>query len=110
MPWSRFPDEDAVRGPEMRATGEVMGIAADLGTAYAKALMAAGIRIPRRGTVFFSLADRDKAVGLAAARRFADLHFRLLATQGTAQFLATHGLPAAHVDKVARGPGTRCAS
>jgi len=104
MPWSRFPDEDAVRGPEMRATGEVMGIAGDLGTAYAKALMAAGIRIPRRGTVFFSLADRDKAAGIDAARRFADLRFRLLATEGTAAFLVTHGLPAAHVDKVGEGP------
>jgi carbamoyl-phosphate synthase large subunit len=104
LPWRRFPDEDTVRGPEMRATGEVMGIAGDLGTAYAKALIAAGSRMPARGTVFFSLAEADKAAGLAAARRFADLGFRLLATAGTARFLAVHGLPAAHVDKVGEGP------
>jgi carbamoyl-phosphate synthase large subunit len=104
LPWHRFPDEDTVRGPEMHSTGEVMGLAGDLGTAYAKALIAAGSRMPDRGTVFFSLADADKEAGVAAARRFAERHFRLLATAGTARFLAGHGLPAAHVDKVGEGP------
>jgi len=104
LPWSRFPDEDTVRGPEMRATGEVMGIATDLGTAYTKALVAGGSVIPERGTVLFSLADRDKPGGLAAARRFAEFGFRILATVGTARFLADAGLPAAHADKVGEGP------
>jgi carbamoyl-phosphate synthase large subunit len=104
LPWLRFPEEDDVLGPEMRATGEVMGIASDFGTAYAKALVAGGRRIPTRGTVFFSLADRDKEPGILAARRFVDVGFRLLATGGTSRVLAAHGLPAAHVDKVGEGP------
>ena len=104
LPWSRFPEQDMVLGPEMRATGEVMGIAPDLGTAYAKALLGAGVRLPERGTVFFSLADRDKQAGLEAARLFTGLGFRLLATAGTASHLAGHGVPAVHVDKVGEGP------
>ncbi|HSM02621.1 MAG TPA: carbamoyl-phosphate synthase large subunit [Acidimicrobiia bacterium] len=104
IPWPKFPGQDIVLGPEMRATGEVMGIAGDLGTAYAKALLGAGIRLPERGTVFFSLADRDKEAGLEVARVFSRLGFRLLATTGTASFLAGHGVPAAHVDKVGEGP------
>ncbi len=103
LPWRRFPEMDTVLGPEMRATGEVMGIAADLGTAYAKSLLAAGHEVPESGTVFLSLADRDKDDGLEAARIFVDIGFRLLATEGTAAFLATHGLPASHVDKVGEG-------
>ncbi len=104
LPWSRFPDEDAVLGPEMRATGEVMGIAPDLGAALAKAALGAGHRIPETGTVFFSLADRDKQAGLETARIFTDLGFRVLATAGTAAFLGRNGIPAAHVDKVGDGP------
>ncbi len=104
LPWRRFPEMDTVLGPEMRATGEVMGIAADLGTAYAKSLLAAGHEVPGSGTVFLSLADRDKDVGLEAARIFVMCGFRLLATEGTAAFFAHHGLPASHVDKVGEGP------
>ncbi|MEX0825239.1 MAG: carbamoyl-phosphate synthase large subunit [Acidimicrobiia bacterium] len=104
IPWPKFPEQDIVLGPEMRATGEVMGIAADLGTAYAKALLGAGVRLPEKGTVFFSLADRDKEAGLEVARIFARRGFRLLATAGTASFLAERGVPAAHVDKVGEGP------
>jgi carbamoyl-phosphate synthase large subunit len=103
IPWPKFPEQDIVLGPEMRATGEVMGIAADLGTAYAKALLGAGVRLPEKGTVFFSLADRDKEAGLEVARIFARRGFRLLATAGTASFLAERGVPAAHVDKVGEG-------
>ncbi|NQV07992.1 carbamoyl-phosphate synthase large subunit, partial [bacterium] len=103
MPWNRFPDDDNVLGPEMRATGEVMGIAGDFGTAYAKALLAAGHRIPSSGTVFYSLADSDKRAGLVGARRFAELGFRILATLGTARFLADEGIAATHVDKVGEG-------
>ena len=104
LPWARFPEQDIVLGPEMRSTGESMGMASDLGTAFAKAILGAGIRIPESGTVFFSLTDRDKEAGLAVARAFADLGFRLLATAGTAAHLARHGVPAAHVDKVGEGP------
>ncbi len=103
MPWRRFPEEDTVLGPEMRATGEVMGIARDLGTAYGKSLLGAGHEVPASGTVFLSLADRDKTVGLEAAQILAALGFRLLATGGTAAFLARHNLPASHVDKVGEG-------
>ncbi len=104
LPWRRFPEMDTVLGPEMRATGEVMGIASDLGTAYAKSLLAAGHEVPESGTVFLSLADRDKPEGLEAARIFVMCGFRLLATEGTAAFLARHGLPASRVDKVGEGP------
>jgi carbamoyl-phosphate synthase large subunit len=104
LPWNRFPGEDTILGPEMRATGEVMGIGADVGAAYAKALAGAGHRIPDRGTVFISLSDRDKPVGVEAARTFAALGFRLLATHGTAGHLARHGITATHVDKVGEGP------
>ena len=104
LPWSKFPEEDTVLGPEMRATGETMGIGPSFGTAYAKALEGAGVALPRQGTVFFSLADTDKDAGVETARTFSELGFRLLATRGTASHLARHGVPAAHVDKVGDGP------
>ena len=103
LPWDRFPKEDTVLGPEMRATGEVMGIGRDVGTAYAKALLAAGHAIPQSGTVFLSLADRDKAMGLAVGQAFTMLGFRLLATAGTSRFLAHHGVPSDVVAKVGEG-------
>jgi carbamoyl-phosphate synthase large subunit len=103
LPWDRFPEEDTVLGPEMRATGEVMGIGRDVGTAYAKALLAAGHAIPQSGTVFLSLADRDKAMGLAVAQAFTMLGFRLLATSGTARYLEHHGVPSDVVAKVGEG-------
>jgi len=104
LPWDRFPEADTVLGPEMKATGEVMGIGSDIGLAYAKALLGAGWRVPESGVVFFSLADRDKGVGLAAAQAFSMLGFRLAATAGTARFLAHHGLASDVVVKVGEGP------
>ena len=104
LPWDRFPEEDTVLGPEMRATGEVMGMGPDAGVAYAKALLAAGHRLPHGGTLFLSLADRDKPMGLAVAQAFAMLGFRLLATRGTARFLAHHAIAAEVVNKVGEGP------
>ena len=95
LPFNRFPDADAVLGPEMRSTGEVMGIDAGVGRAFAKAQLAAGTRLPDSGAVFLSLADRDKATGLAAARRFIELGFSLAATAGTAAHLRAAGLPVA---------------
>ena len=92
LPFNRFPDVDTVLGPEMRSTGEVMGIDRSFGMAFAKSQTAAGNRIPREGTVFLSLADRDKAAGLVAARRFAELGYSLVATAGTAAMLEADGL------------------
>ena len=104
MPWDRFPTEDVVLGPEMRATGEVMGIGRDAATAYGKAQVAAGHDLPRGGTVFLSLADRDKPGGMEIARLAHQFGLRLLATAGTADRLALEGIPAVPVDKVGEGP------
>ena len=93
LPFNRFPDADTLLGPEMRATGEVMGIDATFGLAFAKSQEAAGDRLPERGTVFLSLAERDKAGGLHAARRFAELGFAIVATAGTARHLEQNGVP-----------------
>ncbi|HLI73574.1 MAG TPA: carbamoyl-phosphate synthase large subunit [Acidimicrobiales bacterium] len=97
LPFSRFPGVDTLLGPEMRSTGEVMGIASTFGLAFAKSQIAAGTRLPTEGTVFMSLADRDKNGGLAAARAFRDLGFTLAATSGTAAFLESNGVPVATV-------------
>jgi carbamoyl-phosphate synthase large subunit len=104
LPWKRFPWEDTILGPEMRATGEVMGVGATAGEAYAKALLAAGHEIPASGTAFLSLADRDKELGGEVATALHRLGFRLLATHGTAGHLARLGVPSTHVDKVGDGP------
>ena len=87
LPFNRFPGVDTVLGPEMRSTGEVMGIGESFGIAFAKAQLAAGIRLPDTGQVFLSLADRDKASGLVLARQLRELGFTLAATIGTADFL-----------------------
>jgi carbamoyl-phosphate synthase large subunit len=104
LPWNRFPEEDSVLGPEMRATGEVMGIGPDVGVAFAKALLAAGHILPSRGRVFLSFADRDKPMGLAVAQAFTMLGFDLVATHGTARYLKHHALDAEPVHKVGEGP------
>jgi carbamoyl-phosphate synthase large subunit len=93
LPFGRFPDVDTLLGPEMRSTGEVMGVDRTFGLAFAKSQMAAGARLPEAGAVFLSLADRDKSVGLGAAVRFVELGFSLAATAGTAAFLEEHGVP-----------------
>ena len=97
MPFNRFPGVDTLLGPEMRSTGEVMGIGTTFGLAFAKSQIAAGSRLPTSGTVFFSLADRDKAAGLDAARQFASLGFDLAATSGTAAMLEAEGVTVATV-------------
>ena len=93
LPFNRFPDVDTVLGPEMRATGEVMGIDRSFGLAFAKSQMAAGDRLPDTGTVLFSLADRDKPDGAVAARRFVELGFSVVATPGTAAYFEARGVP-----------------
>ncbi len=92
LPFNRFPGVDTLLGPEMRSTGEVMGIGATFGLAFAKSQIAAGNRLPVGGTVFFSLADRDKAAGLEAAGQFAALGFEVAATAGTAALLEAEGI------------------
>jgi carbamoyl-phosphate synthase large subunit len=93
LPFNRFPTVDTVLGPEMRSTGEVMGIDRSFGMAFAKSQTSAWNRLPKEGTVFFSLADRDKRQGIVAARHFVELGFRLAATSGTAAALAAEGIP-----------------
>ena len=110
LPWNRFPGEDSILGPEMKSTGEVMGIGVDVGAAFGKALLAAGHTLPDRGRVFLSFADRDKPMGLAVAQAFVMLGFDLVATEGTARYLAHHAVPAEPVHKIGEGPddiGTR---
>jgi carbamoyl-phosphate synthase large subunit len=96
LPFDRF-GVDTLLGPEMRSTGEVMGIDRTFGLAFAKSQMAVGNRLPDRGTVFLSLADRDKATGLVVARRFTDLGFALVATSGTAAACEAEGIPVSAV-------------
>ncbi|MDK1018800.1 MAG: carbamoyl-phosphate synthase large subunit [Actinomycetota bacterium] len=103
LPWKRFPNEDTLLGPEMRATGEVMGIGPTVAVAYAKALSGAGHVVPSGGSVFISLADRDKARGVEIAQILIDLGFKIFATHGTAGHLARKGIAATHVDKVGEG-------
>ena len=104
LPFNRFPDADAVLGPEMRSTGEVMGIDLTVGLAFAKSQLAAGDRMPSTGAVFMSLADRDKKTGLRAAQRFVELGFEILATEGTADHLEANGVPVAQrVAKLGEG-------
>jgi len=97
LPFNRFPEVDTLLGPEMRSTGEVMGIDTTFGLAFAKSQIAAGNRLPVEGTVFFSLADRDKAAGREAAAQFAALGFDLVATSGTAAMLEEAGIPVSTV-------------
>jgi carbamoyl-phosphate synthase large subunit len=97
LPFARFPGVDTLLGPEMRSTGEVMGIGTTFGLAFAKSQIAAGNRLPSEGTVLLSLADRDKPAGLEAGRAFAELGFDLAATSGTAAFFESSGLAVATV-------------
>jgi carbamoyl-phosphate synthase large subunit len=104
LPFNRFPDADRVLGPEMRSTGEVMGIDRSFGLAFAKSQIAAGDRLPESGRIFISLADRDKPNGVVAAQRFVDLGFELVATAGTADALEAAGVAVAQrVDKLGDG-------
>jgi carbamoyl-phosphate synthase large subunit len=110
LPWNRFRRTDgrgvdAVLGPEMRSTGEVMGISPTFGESYAKSQIAAFGPLPKSGTVFISLADKDKATGIEPAKGFSDLGFHILATDGTALFLQKHGIECTTVRKNSEGTG-----
>jgi carbamoyl-phosphate synthase large subunit len=103
FPFNMFPEVDPLLGPEMRSTGEVLGMADSFGLAYFKAQEAANQRLPLEGTVLITLAGRDKSNGLDAAREFAALGFRILATAGTADFLAQNGVAAEPILKMHEG-------
>ena len=105
LPFNRFPEADTLLGPEMRATGEVMGISSTFGLAFAKSQAGAGDRLPTSGTVFLSLSDRDKAGGLRAARQFVDLGFSVVATSGTARYFTENGVAVADVVPLLGHPG-----
>ncbi len=92
LPFNRFPGVDTLLGPEMRSTGEVMGIGESFGIAFAKAQLGAGTGLPHEGRVFLSLADSDKVAGVAVAERLRELGFTLAATVGTAGYLRAHGV------------------
>ncbi len=93
LPFNRFPEVDTILGPEMRSTGEVMGIDRSFGMAFGKSQAGAGNRLPTRGTVFMSLADRDKELGVRIAQRFVELGLSIVATAGTASAFEAEGVP-----------------
>ncbi|HEY0958463.1 MAG TPA: carbamoyl-phosphate synthase large subunit, partial [Novosphingobium sp.] len=103
FPFARFPGVDPVLSPEMKSTGEVMGIDIDFATAFAKSQLGAGTLLPQGGTAFVSVKDSDKPVILPAVRRLLDLGFNVIATGGTQRYLADAGLPVERVNKVAEG-------
>jgi carbamoyl-phosphate synthase large subunit len=103
LPFDRFDGSDSVLGPEMRSTGEVMGIARDFPTAFAKAQAAAGSPLPSGGTAFITVTDSDKAGVFAIAQILHDHGFRILATHGTAEAIARMGVPAQPINKIGEG-------
>jgi carbamoyl-phosphate synthase large subunit len=103
FPFARFPGVDPILGPEMRSTGEVMGLDAAFPAAFAKAQLAAGDRLPVEGCVFISVKDGDKAQMVAPARELIELGFTIMATGGTADVLAAAGVAVQRVNKVAEG-------
>ncbi|WP_340115622.1 carbamoyl-phosphate synthase large subunit [Pelagibius sp. 7325] len=103
FPFARFPGVDVMLGPEMRSTGEVMGLDRDFARAFLKAQLGAGVTLPQSGTVFISVKDDDKAAIAPVARAIAALGFRILATGGTAKFLADQGLTIETIKKVREG-------
>ncbi len=103
FPFRRFPGVDIVLGPEMKSTGEVMGIDMDYGMAFAKSQFAAGLALPTGGTAFLSIRPRDKDAILPVAKRLRELGFEIVATEGTAQYLNANGIEAKQVFKISEG-------
>jgi carbamoyl-phosphate synthase large subunit len=103
LPFDRFAGADSLLGPEMRSTGEVMGIAGDFPTAFAKAQAAAGARLPQSGTAFITVADGDKPAATGVATLLHDLGFRIIATRGTAQAIRKMGIPTETINKIGEG-------
>jgi carbamoyl-phosphate synthase large subunit len=103
LPFDRFPDVDTLLGPEMKSTGEVMGIDYDFGLAFAKAQLGAGQKLPIEGTVFISVKKSDKNAVLSVASQFNDLGFKIMATRGTSRLLDEHDIPNKKINKVSIG-------
>ena len=103
FPFARFPGVDTVLGPEMRSTGEVMGLDTDFATAFAKSQLGGGTFLPDSGKAFISVREGDKQRALVPAKRLVDLGFEIIATRGTAQFLADNGIAVTPVNKVMEG-------
>jgi carbamoyl-phosphate synthase large subunit len=103
FPWSKFSGVDTILGPEMKSTGEVMGVAGSFGEAFAKAQLSAGQVLPTGGTVFFTVNDSDKQAAVDLARRYVQLGFKVVATEGTARVLEDAGLAVERVFKVQEG-------
>jgi len=103
FPFVRFPGVDTILGPEMKSTGEVMGGADSFGMAFAKAQVAADGALPLAGTVFVTVNDSDKPTVLPIVRRFHEMGFTIVATEGTARYLTARGVPAGRVAKVHEG-------
>jgi carbamoyl-phosphate synthase large subunit len=103
LPFDRFAGADSLLGPEMRSTGEVMGIARDFPTAFAKAQAAAGSKLPPGGTVFITVADRDKPAATGVAMMLHDLGFEIIATRGTAEAIRRSGIPVETMNKIGEG-------
>jgi carbamoyl-phosphate synthase large subunit len=103
LPFARFAGADSVLGPEMKSTGEVMGIAADFPSAFGKAQAAAGVSLPQEGTVFITVTDTDKPAAGELAARFHDMGFGVIATRGTSQAISRMGIPVRAINKIAEG-------
>ena len=103
LPFNKFPGVDTVLGPEMKSTGEVMGIDTDFGLSFQKAQLGAGVRLPREGTVFLSVNDRDKEGLVPIAQQLSDMDFRLIATGGTCAFLKSHNIACNRIFKIQEG-------
>jgi carbamoyl-phosphate synthase large subunit len=103
FPFARFPGVDTVLGPEMRSTGEVMGIAGDFSRAFAKSQIGAGSQLPLGGTVFVSLREGDKPGIVEPLKALTEMGFKIIATGGTQKFLAAQGVPSTRVNKVSEG-------
>jgi carbamoyl-phosphate synthase large subunit len=103
FPFNRFPGVDPILGPEMKSTGEVMGVGETFGEAFVKSQLAAGVKLPSGGKAFISVRDGDKVAAVQVARDLVDLGFSILATRGTTAVLLSHGVPVTQVNKVAEG-------
>ena len=103
FPFAKFPGVDTILGPEMKSTGEVMGVGETFGEAFVKSQIAAGVKLPQGGRAFISVRDGDKVAAVGIATDLAELGFSLLATRGTAKVLASHGIAVTAVNKVAEG-------
>ncbi|HVB47364.1 MAG TPA: carbamoyl-phosphate synthase large subunit [Burkholderiales bacterium] len=103
FPFAKFPGVDTILGPEMKSTGEVMGVGTTFGEAFVKSQLAAGVRLPKAGRAFISVRDGDKVAAVAVARDLLELGFSVLASRGTAAVLAAHGVAVSAVNKVAEG-------